>query len=68
MGYLVAFVWGIYCISKGEITYGTMTVFLTLVNRVQAPIISLANYVPKVIAILASAGRVMEIQNLEAEE
>ncbi len=68
IGYLVAFVWGIYCISKGEITYGTMTVFLTLVNRVQAPIISLANYVPKVIAILASAGRVMEIQNLEAEE
>lgn len=68
IGYLVAFVWGIYCIAQGSITYGTMTVFLTLVNRVQAPIISLASYVPKVISILASAGRVMEIQNLDVEE
>lgn len=66
-GYLVAFAWGAIGLSLKTITYGTMSVFLTLINRIQAPIIQLANMLPKVVSILASAGRVMELQNLPVE-
>ena len=68
LGYIVAFVWGAVCIANKTITYGTMTVFLQLVNRIQAPIVSLAQLVPRLISMLASAGRIIELQNLPKEE
>lgn len=68
LGYIVAFVWGAICIANKTITYGTMTVFLQLVNRIQAPIISLAQLVPKLIYMMASAGRIIELQQLPREE
>ncbi|MCR4902027.1 MAG: ABC transporter ATP-binding protein/permease [Butyrivibrio sp.] len=68
LGYILAFAYGVIQISKGEITYGTMTVFLTLFNRVMSPVVELASQLPKVVSILASAGRVMELQNLEEEK
>ena len=67
-GYIVAFAWGAICIARGSITYGTMTVFLTLVNRIQSPLMGLAQMVPKIISMLASAGRIIELQNLPKEE
>ena len=68
VGYIVAFAYGAFLISNNEITYGTMTIFLTLVNRIQSPIINLAQQIPKVVSILASAGRVMELQEIPLEE
>jgi ABC-type multidrug transport system fused ATPase/permease subunit len=68
LGYIGAFVFGAIQLSRNTITYGMMSVFLTLVNRVQAPIMNLAHYVPKVVSILASAERIIEIQNIELEE
>ena len=68
LGYIVAFAYGAWQISTGQITYGTMTVFLTLVNRVQSPIIGLAQQIPRVVSVLASAGRVIELQNIPLEE
>lgn len=68
LGYIVAFVWGAICIANKTITYGTMTVFLQLVNRIQAPVINLAQLVPRLITMMASAGRIIEIQQLPKEE
>lgn len=68
LGYIVAFTVGAFQIAAKVITYGTMSVFLTLVNRVQSPIMQLAHHIPKIVSILASAGRVMELQNIEEEE
>ena len=68
LGYIVAFAYGAWQISTGQITYGTMTVFLTLVNRVQSPIIGLAQQIPRVVSVLASAGRVIELQNIPVED
>jgi len=48
-GYIVAFCYGAIQISRKMITYGTMSVFLTLVNRVQAPVMGLAQQIPKVV-------------------
>ena len=67
LGYVVAFTWGVICIANKTITYGTMTVFLQLVNRVQAPILGLAQLIPRIISMLASAGRIIELQNLPQE-
>ena len=68
LGYIVAFAYGAVMIAAKTITYGTMSVFLTLVNRVQSPVLGLAQQIPKVVSILASAGRIMELQNMPLEE
>lgn len=68
LGYIVAFAYGAVMIAAKTITYGTMSVFLTLVNRVQSPVMGLAQQIPKVVSILASAGRIMELQEIPLEE
>ncbi len=68
LGYITAFTYGALQVSIGAITYGTMSVFLSLVNRVQSPIMGLAKSIPQVVSILASAGRVMEIENIPEEK
>lgn len=68
LGYIVAFTYGALQLAAKAITYGTMSVFLTLVNRVQAPIMQLAQQIPRAVSVLASAGRVIELQNIETEE
>lgn len=68
IGYIAAFSYGVLQIANGSITYGTMSVFLALVNRVQSPILQLAQQIPRVVMILTSAGRVMELQNIPREE
>jgi len=68
VGYIVALAYGAILISAKTITYGTMSVFLTLVNRVQEPIVGLTHQVPKVVSVLASAGRIMELQSIPLEE
>lgn len=66
-GYLLAFGWGIFQIARGNITYGTMSVFLSLVSRVQSPVMNLSNVLTSFVDILASAGRVMELEDMPAE-
>ena len=68
IGYIAAFAYGAYQIANGSITYGVMSVFLSLVNRVQAPIVQLAQQVPRVVMILTSAGRIMELQDIPLEQ
>lgn len=68
VGYIAAFTFGAFQVSSGMITYGTMTVFLTLVNRIQSPILQLAQNIPRIVSILASAGRIMELQDIPTEE
>lgn len=67
IGYIIAFSWGAMGIYNGSITYGTLSLFLALAGSIQSPLIGLAQTIPKVISILASAGRVIELQNLPSE-
>lgn len=66
-GYILALAWGAAKLSAKVITFGTLSIFLTLVNRIQSPILGLAQMIPQVVRILASAGRVMELQELPLE-
>ena len=68
LGYIAAFSYGVYQIANGAITYGTMSVFLSLVNRVQAPVLELAQQIPRIVMILTSTGRIVELQNIPLEE
>ena len=66
-GYIGAFTIGAFLLAKKAITFGTMSVFMTLVNRIQAPILALAQTVPRVVSVLTSAGRVIELQDIPIE-
>lgn len=66
-GYIGAFTFGAFLLVKRAITFGTMSIFLTLVNRIQAPILSLAQTIPRMVSVLASAGRIMELQDMPTE-
>jgi ABC-type multidrug transport system fused ATPase/permease subunit len=67
-GYIGAFTIGAFLLVKKSITFGTMSIFMTLVNRIQAPILGLAQTIPRIVSVLASAGRIMEIQDIPMEE
>lgn len=66
-GYLFALVYGAVKILDRSMTYGALSAILQLVNNVQVPFASLSNVVPKFYSMLASAERLMEIENIERE-
>lgn len=68
LAYIVAFTFGALALSTATITYGTMSLFLVLINRIQAPILGLAQLIPKIVQIFSSAERVMALENLPVEE
>lgn len=45
-GYVTAFLWGIFGIRSGDITFGMMTAFLQLVAQIQNPTVELSRQVP----------------------
>ena len=67
IGYLVAFSWGIYRLKNGEITFGTMTAFLQLVNQIQSPILALAGFFPAFVRYKVSSDRVKELLDVELD-
>lgn len=67
-GYVIAFCWSAYRISRGQITYGTMTVFLSLVAQVQGSFSSLGSIIPQIYRMLVSAKRITDIVDIKDEE
>lgn len=67
VGYIAALSVGAFKVADGSITYGTMALFLTLVGKVQSPVLLLAEQIPKVVSVFASTGRVMELQKIAGE-
>ena len=67
-GYVIAFCWSAYRISRGQITYGTMTVFLSLVSQVQGSFSSLGSIIPQIYRMLVSAKRITEIADIQDED
>lgn len=60
--------WGIYRVWSGAITYGTMTMFLTLSGSLTSSIHSLSAMIPSVISLTTSAGRLMDIVEMPRED
>lgn len=68
MGYLVAFLWAALRLSSHTLTFGGMTAFLQLVNRIQSPARSLTRLVPSFVSVFTAAERLMELEENPLEE
>ena len=68
LGYLVAFLWAAVRMSEKTLTFGGMTAFLQLVNRIQSPARSLTKLVPAFVSVFTAAERLMELEENPLEE
>ena len=63
-----AYGWGIYRVWSGVITYGTMTLFLSLSTTLSSALQSLLSLLPTVIGLSVSAQRLMDIVEMRRED
>ena len=68
--YLVAFVWAALRMSAGTLSFGGMTAFLQLVNKVQMPARNLTRMMPQFINVLTAVERLkaLEEQPMESDD
>lgn len=68
----LAFVWGLgwgaYMLYYGLISYGVLTQIITLIGQIRMPVQGMSNIFPTYFNALASAERIMEIEELPDEE
>lgn len=67
LGFLLAILWGSIQLSRGNATFGTITVYLQLVGKIQEPFIGMAYAVPQIIMMYASAGRLIQLFDIKEE-
>lgn len=60
---------GLCCwnLMQGNMTYGTMSAVLYLVNQLEGPLVSISSYISQAYAMLASAERLIEIEALPCD-
>lgn len=66
-GYLFAMIWCALQVCWKTMSYGTLTAVLQLVSQLQTPFVNVTRVVPQYYAIIASAERIIEIDNIEKE-
>ena len=62
------FGWGIYQLWAGQITYGTLTMFLQLATILRGSFSALVSLAQEAISITTSAGRIMAVETLPEED
>ena len=67
-GYATAFLWGIFGLYDGSVTFGMMTAFLQLVAQVQRPMVELSRQIPAFIQVFTATERLEELSSLSPEE
>jgi len=67
LGFLLAIIWGSIQLSRGNATFGTITVYFQLVGRIQEPFVEVAYAVPQIIMMYVSAGRLISLYDIEEE-
>lgn len=68
LGYLIAFLWAAIRMSAGTLTFGGMTAFLQLVNKIQSPARNLTKLAPAFVSVFTAAERLMELAAEPLEE
>ena len=68
MGYLIAFLWAALRMADQTLTFGGMTAFLQLVNRIQGPARDLTRLAPVFVGVFTAAERLMELEENPLEE
>lgn len=67
LGYYGVLIWGALGIANGTVQYGTLFAFLELVAQLRNPLQSVSGLLPQYYSTLASAERLIELENLPDE-
>ena len=67
-GHAIVFLWGVFGISTGAVTYGMMTAFLQLVSQLQRHLLEMISIVPALIHAIASVDRIIEIEEIPRDK
>lgn len=67
-GYAVAFLWGVFGLQNGTVTFGMMAAFLQLVAQIQRPMVDLSRQIPAFIRVFTSTERLAELADLPQEQ
>ena len=62
-----ALVWCSARMLMGQISFGSLTAVIQLVNQVQQPFANLSGVMPKYVSMLASAERLIELEQIQGE-
>ncbi|MCD8237800.1 MAG: ATP-binding cassette domain-containing protein [Clostridiales bacterium] len=65
--YLFGLVWCGFGILNGTLTYGTLTAVLELISQIRSPFANISGFVPQYYSMLASAERLIELEQLSKE-
>lgn len=68
LGYLLSFGYCLWGLHSGNLSYGTMTLFLSLFAQIQQPLLNLSYLIPQVISMIASTSRIIELEQLPQDE
>lgn len=60
-----ALVWCGAKLLRGQMSFGSLTAVIQLVNQLQTPFVNLSALMPRYIAMMASVERLMELENIE---
>lgn len=67
-GYYVALSFGAFLISGGSMTYGSLLALLNIISNIRRPLTNMSGLLPQYYQALASAERIMEIEQLPSEK
>ena len=67
-GYAVAFLWGVFGLRDGTVTFGMMAAFLQLVSQVQRPMVDMSRQIPAFIRVFTATERLAELTSLPLEK
>lgn len=63
----LALCWCAWKLLQGQMSFGSLTAVIQLVNQLQAPFVNLSGVMPKYIAMVASAERLQELDQIQGE-
>ena len=63
----LALVWCAQRMLQGQMSFGSLTAVIQLVNQLQTPFVNLSGVLPKYTAMAASAERLMELEEIQGE-
>ncbi len=67
LGYYVVLIWGAAQLSVNRITYGTLNAYLQLFSQLRAPLQNVSGVLPQYYSLIASAERLIDLENIENE-
>ena len=67
-GYITAFLWSTYGLAKQTVTFGMVTAYLQLVNRIQRPLFNLIRLLPSIVAAKTAVERLIFLTGFKQEE